>query len=376
MQQNELWFVAVPNEKSSAAAKQAELAQCVQQHAHAECVPIEVPQLRVGTQDALMQLSDELGKVDSTADSVAKKIARSYYETIGDTDTELRETAPTLMVQGQTQEQFVRQFRWQRQRFPTQMPLPALAAQLQQSTQQCMESFRSLQQRYLELRSEVAALERRHNGSLQVRSLYTVVRRSDIVEGEYLTTFVVVVPLQREKDFLANYESLETQTIEKRRREGQELPTLPPQIVCPGSALELARDEESVLFRVVLLKKGADVVRAAFREERYHVRNFTFDPAEAEKESTELETQTDNLQPPPPRVDLVRVFVESVLRFGLPVNFSVALIDPGKYPQRVRKSLQEHFGYLDGGLGDDDASGAALDYYPYVSFSLRLEKHQ
>lgn len=73
----------------------------------------------------------------------------------------------------------------------------------------------------------------------------------------------------------------------------------------------------------------------------------------------------------------VRLFVESVLRYGLPPKFLGALIEPEvRHEHRLRKGLAECVG-LHGAhfYKSDDTTGASTDadLYPYVSFSLDVE---
>jgi V-type H+-transporting ATPase subunit C len=81
----------------------------------------------------------------------------------------------------------------------------------------------------------------------------------------------------------------------------------------------------------------------------------------------------------------VRLFVESVLRYGLPPRFLGAVIEPVKRQEvRARKVLAETFGahgaQFWGDDGDGGLAGAAAgvisersDMHPYVSFTLDLE---
>lgn len=73
----------------------------------------------------------------------------------------------------------------------------------------------------------------------------------------------------------------------------------------------------------------------------------------------------------------VRLFVESVLRYGLPPKFLGALIEPEtRHETRLRKGLSECVGTFGAQFyKGDDGGGAATDadLYPYVSFTLDLE---
>jgi len=75
-------------------------------------------------------------------------------------------------------------------------------------------------------------------------------------------------------------------------------------------------------------------------------------------------------------IKALRIFVESVLRYGLPVNFRAAVIIPGKNQKKLRDRLNQIFESLDSSGGFSagemiDDTGAAMkfdsqEYYPYV----------
>lgn len=81
----------------------------------------------------------------------------------------------------------------------------------------------------------------------------------------------------------------------------------------------------------------------------------------------------------------MRIFVESVLRYGLPVNFQAAIIKPNKKgTKKLRDSLNQLYMHLDttGDLmGKKDLNSATeipvlmgtQDFYPYVYFQLNLD---
>jgi len=80
----------------------------------------------------------------------------------------------------------------------------------------------------------------------------------------------------------------------------------------------------------------------------------------------------------------LRAFAESVLRYGLPVNFDVALLAPkNKGESRLRSALNEMFGHLGGSWAAAPESEEVTnipgiagdkDFYPYVYFELPLPR--
>ena len=133
--------------------------------------------------------------------------------------------------------------------------------------------------------------------------------------------------------------------------------------VVPGSLEKVMEDNDSVLYTVTVLRsmyeagyyEGEEFVPGTkldlleafakvLREKRYMVReNFTFDPAQQGKAAMALEqlqVEVDNTRSGLTRwckthygeafvawmhIKVIRVFVESVLRYGLPVDFTAVL---------------------------------------------------
>ncbi|KAF6020859.1 ATP6V1C1 [Bugula neritina] len=77
-------------------------------------------------------------------------------------------------------------------------------------------------------------------------------------------------------------------------------------------------------------------------------------------------------------VKALRVFVESVLRYGLPVNFQAVLMQPHKKSSRkLHEILSAMYAHLDnaGAVSKQDMDIPGFqhlhaDYYPYVFYKL------
>ena len=81
-------------------------------------------------------------------------------------------------------------------------------------------------------------------------------------------------------------------------------------------------------------------------------------------------------------VKALRVFVESVLRFGLPVNFQGMVLAPQrKQIKKLRETLNELYIHLDSaaalGGSEDLPTGLAGfgqgEYYPYVYYKINID---
>ncbi|NXP40806.1 VATC2 ATPase, partial [Leiothrix lutea] len=262
-------------------------------------------------------------------------------------------------------------------------------------------------------------------GNLLTRTLADIVHKEDFVlNSEYLITLLVVVPKSSYLQWQKTYESLSD-------------------MVVPRSTKMIAEDAEGGLFTVTLFRKVMDDFKAKARENRFIVREFYYDEKELKCEKEELmklasdkkqqywhpllpaclstslrngfmvptvsgELHLDHKteawehtalfsQGPLLRwlkvnfseafvawihVKALRVFVESVLRYGLPVNFQAMLLQPNrKSVKRLRDVLNVVFKHLDevaaASIMDPgmDIPGLQLsnqEYYPYVYFKIDL----
>jgi len=85
-------------------------------------------------------------------------------------------------------------------------------------------------------------------------------------------------------------------------------------------------------------------------------------------------------------IKAMRLFVESVLRYGLPVNFAASLVKPKKgSDKKLRLLLGELYQKLSGetshtgdsqpqDAGEQDISGFGTEFYPYCYLSISLQE--
>eukprot|EP00456_Euglypha_rotunda_P020735 TRINITY_DN1800_c0_g1_i8.p1 TRINITY_DN1800_c0_g1~~TRINITY_DN1800_c0_g1_i8.p1 ORF type:complete len:235 (+),score=29.90 TRINITY_DN1800_c0_g1_i8:286-990(+) len=175
--------------------------------------------------------------------------------------------------------------------------------------------------------------------------------------------------------------------------------------VVPGSAYKLTPDDyegEFCLYRILVFKRGADTIKNLCREKRYTVRPFKYDPEEEknqEQEKKRLEkalkktwnnlvkwcrTMYSEIFASWIHLKAIRVFVEDVLRFGLPVNAQTFAIEPKKGKDtKCRQILKDLYKDLPNAgaaaeldPGETDLSGFGADFYPYVYFLIRITEER
>ena len=235
-----------------------------------------------------------------------------------------------------------------------------------------------------------------------------IMRNINVVDTEYLKTIFIAVPKTAKESFENNIEKLGSDLVgyggpdwsndssklgepvsfgahvDRHKVRGSPM--------VPGSTQIVHRDDDSILFAVTILKgqyeagyyEGdqfqagtkidfEDEFAKACREKRYVVRDFKWDPSQAAKSAMareQLQVEVDGMKSALMRwckthygdafvawmhIKVIRVFVESVLRYGLPVDFTAVLykVHAGKETD-LTVALDKRLGNsVDDDLGDD-----------------------
>lgn len=218
--------------------------------------------------------------------------------------------------------------------------------------------------------------------------MHDIVKPEDFVlNSEHLTTVLVAVPKSLKSDFEKSYETLSKNVV-------------------PASASVIAEDAEYVLFNVHLFKKNVQEFTTAAREKKFIPREFNYseeliDQLKKEHDSAASLEQSLRVQlvrlAKTAYVDVfinwfhikaLRVYVESVLRYGLPPHFNIKIIAvPPKNLSKCKSELIDAFGFLGGNAFMKDKKGkinkqdtslhqyASLvdtEYEPFVMYIINL----
>lgn len=161
-------------------------------------------------------------------------------------------------------------------------------------------------------------------------------------------------------------------------------------------------DDDFSLFKMLVFKKGVEVIKGVLRELRYTVRPFVYDPHEAQR-NRELKESLDKKRKKLwsflimwckttyadvvskwVHIKAMRVFVEAVLRFGLPVDFQATLVEPRHGQEaKLRKALAATYANLANAASqtvEDETNGMDIGglgggaFYPYVSLDVDISE--
>lgn len=377
--------ISLPQNATSGGDPQTQLELWLKEHLNLEGAASQLllPQFKIGTLESLVELSEELHKTDGQLDGAIAKVSEiinSLHE--GST----AQQAFSKKINDRSPADYVKDFRWNTNKYKVEgVPLAQLSGSITREALSLDQDVRTLYQNYQNAKSTLATVDRKQTGNLSIKSLHDVVSAEDFVlDSEHLQTVLVAVPNQQSKEFVNSYESL-------------------TKMVVPRSAHVIAKDDEFHLFGVTLFKKFAPEFIHKCREAKYTVRDFDYSPqlvTDLKKEQREASQQERQLWGEVVRLartafaDLfkaivhlrvIRIFVESVLRYGLPPNFLTATFQPANV-KKAKDALVEKFGYLGGNAFAKDKSGkiksdqglgefgglADQDYEPFVIYELKL----
>lgn len=375
---DDFWLVSVPGEKSQQEAWE-KLFRSVQ--SSASLFKFNIPNLKVGTLDQLFGLSDELNKLDGFVESVTRKVAQYLSEVL---EHEKDKLAENLMANNVDCITYVTKFDWDYAKYPIKQPLKSIAETVSKQVSQIENDLKSKATSYNAIKQSLAALQKKQGGSLLTRNLGDIIKKEDFVlDSEYLTTVIVIVPKHGSDEWFTNYETI-------------------CEYIVPRSSKKLYEDGDQAMMSVTMFHKVVDTFKIKCRDRKYLVREFVYDEQALAKDKDQIKTLEQNKKDkfgPLVRwlkinfseactawihVKALRLFVESVLRYGLPVNFQAAIIKPQKKSaKRLRETLDSLYsglnssGELSSNKKDLEIPGifatSQSDYYPYVFFTLNLD---
>ncbi|EGD91701.1 hypothetical protein H112_00810 [Trichophyton rubrum D6] len=317
--------------------------------------PFTVPEFKIGTLDALVQQADELGKVEALCENVVSKVGDVLSNVLEGDEAQI---SRMKMVNERPLDQYLQSFSWNKVKYRADKSLAELIDLLQKEINSIDNDVRAKFTQYNSVKSNLAGLQRKQTGNLSTKSLASVVDPSLLVQdSEYLETHLIALPSRDVKDFLRAYE------------------TLSPMVV-PRSSILLASDDEYTLYGVTTFKKHSAEFIHKCRENRWTPREYKYVEDGGEEERKEIDQvagDAKRLWGEALRLGktgwgeavmvwvhilALRMFVETVLRYGLPLDFTSVLIkSTGKNVKKIKDALDSSYSYLGGNAFTRDKKG-------------------
>ncbi|KFQ04988.1 VATC1 ATPase, partial [Haliaeetus albicilla] len=373
----EFWLISAPGEKTCQQTWEKLHAATTKNNNLSTNSKFNIPDLKVGTLDVLVGLSDELAKLDAFVEGVVKKVAQYMADVLEDSKDKVQEN---LLANGGKVLMIYLSFEIEKSFKTCSSSLDTVPFLfIFKGVNQIDNDLKARASAYNNLKGNLQNLERKNAGSLLTRSLADIVKKEDFVlDSEYLVTLLVIVPKLNYNDWVKQYETL-------------------AEMVVPRSSNVLFEDQDSYLCNVTLFRKAVDDFKHKAREFKFMVRDFQYNEEEMKADKEEMNRlSTDKKKQFGPlvrwlkvnfseafiawiHVKALRVFVESVLRYGLPVNFQAMLLQPNKKTmKKLREVLYDLYKHLDSSAAaiidaTMDIPGLNLsqqEYYPYVYYKI------
>ncbi|XP_026007967.1 V-type proton ATPase subunit C 1-B-like isoform X2 [Astatotilapia calliptera] len=365
----DFWLISVPLDKTSLTSVEKLKRTIVKTNLASSCCKFSIPDLKVGVLDSLLSVSDDLSKLDTLAESVIKKTCQCMKEVLESSDKVLE----NALANGVDLMNFMIKFQWDKAKYPTSLTLSSLAEIINKEVSQVEAELKSRSAAYNSVKASLQNLEHKLDGNLQTCSLNDVVRKEDLVVSEYLTTLLVVVARGSYSQWERSYESLS-------------------KFVVPRSSRKLYENGEGGVFSVTLFKRAVCEFKAKAQESKFFVRDYSFDLEEQKQREIMqlsfhkkeqygifvrwLKVNFSEVFVAWIHLKALRVFVESVLRYGLPVNYQALLLQTDrKHSKKLKEELASLFVHLDPTASITDVSCdipglCQQEYFSYICFHI------
>jgi len=388
--------------------------------------------LKVGTLDNLVGLSDDMGKFDASLRNCCVQI-KKIYETYGG-------KPETLVVSQKPVAQYLGMFEWNN-KWNTNNALKKIINDMTVESRTNLNNLIKIKAACVDCTRKLGALNKQTEGNLTVRDFEHKLAKEVVIDTETFKSLFVVVPKGRAESFKDNYAKLNTCKEGKRMiamleeyeemKEKQEAEekgavkaapqstlmsqrieaarafkevTKQCQVVVPTSAVQVDQDDEFIMFRVVVIRKAAGACEQIYKEQRYTLRALSEDWMKPKKNDAQKEKEKvdKDLKKHKKRLiavckafysssfeawthlKAIRLFVEAVLRYGLPVAYTFSLIQTGKGGTKtIHDRLTKQFSKLGStameqkgkkkkGKKEVDFTGLQENYKPYVFTEMVL----
>jgi len=284
---------------------------------------------------------------------------------------EIKEVPKEFDVRGAPPQTFVTKFQWERARFSVKKSLPELVRIVEVGVSKIDAELRQKATEYNTLSGKLRQIHASTAGNLLARDITKEIETSKMLpfESKYLQAIFVVVPSSTVSEWEKEYESFS-------------------EFVVPKSSELLCAEADFSLFKVVMFKHVVDEFKLKAKEKRFVVRKYEPSQTTTAAEVGKMETKIEKL-----RSNLIRwtttnfgesyflwvhlksimCYVESILRYGLPADIEVVLLQPKRdCHSRVEKALCQKYSHLERMFEDDEEDEGQHEekYFPYVFLEL------
>ncbi|CRG93316.1 vacuolar ATP synthase subunit c, putative [Plasmodium gallinaceum] len=341
---------------------------------------LDVPtNLKFCSFDDLLKCADDLQKYDSYAYGCLKKIekiAKEYDENI-----ELK-----IIYQRQhiNIDQYIRRFSWDDAKYPRNRSLTDTVDIMINNITKLSDEIQIKSSMLNDLKEKKKKdIPISDSNNFLLRNLNEIltpqtVSESDFIETEHLTTLVACIPKNLVEEWKNTYEKFCEYVVPRSTEQFK----------------DLVDKDGNTLWKVLVFKKYAENFKQAAKLKKIVVKSFKYDEKQYNdmmETRTKIEAEIIRQETFLRRmclaafsdifiafihINILRVFCESVLRFGVPPNFasfSIRINGESK-EKKVRKKLYDIFSSTDS-IGKNyikKSDENDEEIYPYVSVSFKI----
>jgi len=171
------WLVSIPCGNSDKLKLKEKLFKSLKQ-SKIENYEFEVPQLKIGTQDALYTLLDETQKFDQTLENITLKIGKNLKDVSELPEDEFK---PKIILNGDQSidlKMYFSHFHWDEKKYSMKSKdLQNLTETIYKSTMKLDDDLKVKLVDFNTLKSNLAQIDRREAGAITVRSLDGIIKK-------------------------------------------------------------------------------------------------------------------------------------------------------------------------------------------------------
>lgn len=382
--------------------------------------PIDEKMARFVSTDQLISIADDLVKLDNTSFGFLQRFSRSINDLakklksdsekgwddllVSNNDNETVDTRvenPEQVVvipDGQQErllniDDFLEQWQWDLCTITVGKKDDAInnyISYFQAEINKIDEELRVMNNNFTEATNKITAIRRRNEGSLLVRNLDEIGSRMKLVENlvDYRGNKAA------KENIYVKTRNISTVLLVVKRGQIKELKETYEfdDYIVPGSLQEIPEpDNEYAIFSVSCLTAKIDDLKAACTQKSWHVREFKYNQRmreelaeeskqavqeyidECKRYSNRLSNAFSQMAICWSAIKALRIFVESILLYGIKSQFSVFLIKATtKNISKIHKELQKSFHDETQDDPVDDPNDIEGEYHSYVSFQVNF----
>jgi len=275
--------------------------------------------------------------------------------------------------------EYLTNWSWDEAKYPRSRPISDNLTLLMSVVNKLDEEARNKTGQYNDFKTQKGNIAKKEGAILTNRDLVDVLTpevlvggEADFIYTEHLTTVPVIIARGATEEFKKTYEKFCDNVVPMSAKHFKSLDD---------------KDGNS-LWRVVMFKSAAENFKKQCRERKYLARDFEYSEegyAKLKKQREQIEDQVrrqhdviralyqaawSDAMVAWIHIKAMRVFVESVLRFGVPARFAAFVISPKAGAEKnSRKALADILG-KDGSKKMMEVGDEGEDFFPYVSLSL------